>query len=125
MILVLAIISLLVTLGVFSLRGVLEGAEDGAAEADLKTIKTNLIRYRTAARTYPTTEQGLESLVSRPTKEPLPKRWNQYSDPEGIIDPWNEPYQYRNPGEHNTSSYDLFSKGRDKKAGTEDDITNW
>lgn len=44
---------------------------------------------------------------------------------QGSFDPWGEPYEYRYPGTHNTDSYDLFSKGRDKQADTADDIGNW
>ena len=50
-----------------------------------------------------------------------------YDTPGGKppLDPWGEAYQYRSPGTHNKSGYDLFSKGPDKTEGTEDDIGNW
>ena len=51
-----------------------------------------------------------------------------YADTPGgkaPLDPWGEPYQYRSPGTHNKTGYDLFSKGPDKTEGTEDDIGNW
>jgi general secretion pathway protein G len=41
------------------------------------------------------------------------------------MDPWNKPYLYKAPGEHNQDGYDLFSSGKDGQPGTADDIVNW
>lgn len=41
------------------------------------------------------------------------------------VDPWNKPYSYKFPGEHNPEGYDLFSSGSDGQPGTTDDIVNW
>lgn len=95
------------------------------AEADLHTIETNLIRYKVRCREFPTTAQGLDALVSKPTIAPVPTNWAQLSEPEGIIDPWGNPYQYRFPARHNLDKPDVWSMGPDGKPGTRDDIGNW
>jgi general secretion pathway protein G len=125
MILVLAIISVLVGLGVFAMKGVLEGAEDGKASADIKTMETNLIRFKTMTGRYPSQAEGFEAFVKRPTGSPPVRMWRPLMEEKGLYDPWNEKYQYRYPGKHNSTGYDIFSMGTDKKEGTEDDIGNW
>jgi general secretion pathway protein G len=122
MILVLAIISVLVGLGVFAMKGVLEGAEDGKASADLKTMETNLIRFKTMTGRYPTQSEGFESFIQRPSGGPPVRSWRQIMDEKGLYDPWGEKYQYRYPGKRNNTGYDVFSKGPDKQEGTADDI---
>ncbi len=72
---------------------------------------------------FPTTEQGLSALVTKPDIAPIPENWNgPYLDKEPI-DPWGRPYIYVSPGEHNIN-YDLYSKGADPDS-EEDDIKNW
>ncbi len=125
MILVLAIISLLVGLGVYSLTGVSTTAEITAAKANVRTIESSLIRYKTLAGMLPSQAQGLEALVKRPSGAPQPKMWIQCMEESALTDPWGEIYQYRNPGKHKTNGYDVFSKGPDKVEGTDDDVGNW
>jgi general secretion pathway protein G len=73
----------------------------------------------------PSTSEGLEALVSAPAGKA--ERWRgPYIDGGKVpLDPWNEPYGYRNPGTRSKTSYDVFSKGPDKTEGTTDDIGNW
>lgn len=125
MLLVLGIIGLLLGLGVYSMTGVLGDADEGKAKADIKNFDANLIRYKTKAGIYPTTEQGLKALVERPSNGPAPRSWKQYLKEAALTDPWSNPYQYRYPGKHNPESYDIYSWGPDLKDGTEDDIGNW
>lgn len=126
MLLVLGIIALLVGMGIFTMTDVLGDAEEGKARGDIQTLRTNLIRYKTKGGMYPTTEQGLDALVKRPTTAPQPRSWKQYySSEQALMDPWNNKYQYQYPGKHNTDSYDIFSMGQDGQPGTEDDIGNW
>ena len=125
MILVLGIIAILLGMGTFLMVGVLGDAEEGKAAADIKAIDGNLIRYKTKGGLYPSTEQGLEALVKRPSGGPTPKAWKPLMKEAGLTDPWGHPYQYRYPGKYNTDSYDIFSLGLDGKEGTEDDIGNW
>lgn len=93
--------------------------------ADIHTIATNLIRYKTRSREFPTTAQGLDALVSKPTIAPIPTNWAQMSEPEGIIDPWGNPYQYQIPPSNSSSFADIWSMGPDGVSGTKDDIGNW
>jgi len=125
MVLVLGIISVLAGLGIYSLVNVVQDAEVGRAEADLHTLETNLIRYKTKARFLPSQEQGLQALVERPTKAPLPRSWSQLLRLEAITDPWGNPYQYNKPAQRGGSAYDLYSFGPDGIENTEDDIGNW
>lgn len=75
---------------------------------------------------YPTTEQGLDALVTQPTASPVPAQWNgPYLKKKKVPkDPWGRDYVYVSPGTHNTESYDLSSLG---VSGQEDanNITNW
>ncbi len=125
MILVLAIISLLLGAGVFTMVGVVEDAKLSRAEADLETLEANLVRYQTMALRFPTTEQGLMSLVNRPSVEPIPRKWTKKMEESALLDPWGKPYNYANPGARNPTGFDLWSVGPDGTNATEDDIGNW
>ncbi len=125
MILVLGIIAMLLGVGSYFMVNVLGDAEEGKAHADIQALNASLIRYKTKARIYPTTEQGLDALVTRPTTGPEPAGWKPLMKEKGIIDPWGQKYQYRYPGKFNPESYDIFSLGLDGKEGTSDDIGNW
>jgi len=91
------------------------------------SLKTALTRYRLDVGDYPTTAEGLAALMTAPAH--AADRWHgPYADMPGgklPLDPWGEPYQYRNPGVKNKGGYDLYSKGPDRLDGTEDDIGNW
>ena len=94
------------------------------AAGDIETLKIALTAYEALGGTLPTTAQGLQALVKRPTTEPLPRMWSQGMDslPK---DPWNNDYHYERPGKHNPNGFDLYSAGRDKIVGTGDDVGNW
>jgi general secretion pathway protein G len=91
-----------------------------------ESMKTSLTTYRIHMGDYPSTSEGLQALVSRPSTGKADRWHGPYIEGGKIpLDPWGEPYQYRNPGERNKGSYDIWSKGPDKQSGTEDDIGNW
>ena len=125
MMMVLGIVALLLGVGVPMMVGVMSEADEGAVVADFRTLETSLVRYKTRARAFPTTEQGLDALVNQPKSAPVPDNWKQVLKPKGIIDPWKRPYKYVYPGKFNPDSYDIYSMGPDGKEGTEDDIGNW
>ena len=125
MILVLGIIALLLSAGVYYMVGVIGSGEEAKVKADVQAISANLIRYQTKSRSLPTQEQGLMALAERPTTPPEPSAWTQMMKRQALIDPWAKEYQYRNPGKHNPDSFDVYSLGKDGKEGTEDDIGNW
>ena len=89
-------------------------------QEDVQAIKTQLQLYESMSGVYPTTEQGLQALVTRPQSNPQPARWYQLFR-ELPKDPWGNGYIYRNPGLKNPGSYDLFSGGPDGQADTGDD----
>ena len=94
-----------------------EEAKAKIAQGDLSSLDTALKLYRLDTGVYPTTEQGLDILLTATGKGPYLEKTP--------IDPWKNKYQYRFPGVHRPTSYDLFSSGPDGKEGTEDDIGNW
>ena len=96
-----------------------------AAKADLSTLLNQLKIYKLDNGRYPSTDQGLQALVARPTTGTIPSNWKSYLDklPE---DPWHHPYQYANPGVH--GEVDVFSYGADGQPGGEGDdadIGSW
>lgn len=90
--------------------------------AAIRTIETNLLRYKNMAGNLPSEVQGLHALAEQPMSDPVPKSWHKLTEASSLIDPWGHPYQYRNPGTKETNGYDVYSMGRDGKDGTEDDL---
>lgn len=97
------------------------------AKQDIQALESALNLYRLDNYNYPTTEQGLQALVARPTTPPEPSNWKAggYVD-QMPTDPWGNPYQYLSPGQH--GDFDLYSMGADGQLhgqGVNADITNW
>ena len=89
------------------------------ARADIAVLEQSLDMYKLDNHVYPTTDQGLMALVKAPQTGPQPKNYRS----NGYIkrlpdDPWGNPYQYIQPGEH--GPYDLYSLGADGEEGGED-----
>ena len=122
--LVLSIIAVLLSAGIYYLVGNLDVAREQRVRADLATITTQLKVYEMQNMSLPTTEQGLDALVNRPTSEPAPQHWSKLMEKRGLLDPWGMPYQYQNPGKHNPQGFDLYSMGPDR-IQSNDDIGNW
>jgi general secretion pathway protein G len=123
---VLAIIGLLAGLAITNVDKIFGGAQTQAAKLFVtQTLKTSLTTYRIHMGSYPSTADGLQSLVTPPGSKS--DKWNGPYIEGGKIprDAWEEPYQYAYPGTRNKDSYDLWSKGPDKQSGTPDDIGNW
>ncbi len=101
-------------------------AQIAAAKQDIRGIENSLKFYRLDNFSYPTTEQGLQSLVTRPN-DPNVKNWKSGGYLDRLPkDPWGNPYQYLNPG--NNSEIDIYTLGRDGRPGGEEedaDIGNW
>lgn len=118
--LVLGIIAVLVGSAIYLLAGNLDVAKEQRVEADIQAIKTQLRVYEMQNFSLPTTSQGLEALVSKPSTEPLPRRWRKLME-DVPLDPWGKPYQYENPGRKSQDRFDLYSLGPDGKS-SEDDL---
>jgi general secretion pathway protein G len=103
-----------------------EQAKIAVAEADINSnIGLALKLYKLDNGRYPTTSQGLNALISKPSSSPAPTNWNgPYLESEPV-DPWKAEYGYKSPGAQNTSGYDLYSFGPDGAENTQDDIKNW
>jgi len=98
-----------------------------AARQDIASIMQALKLYRLDNQRYPTTEQGLQALVTKPTSVPVPGNWKNGGYVERLPkDPWGNQYQYLNPGLH--GEIDVFSFAADGAAGGEGndaDIGSW
>jgi general secretion pathway protein G len=98
-----------------------------AAQSDIRVILQQLKLYKLDNGAYPTTDQGLQALVVKPTTNPVPGNWKQGGYLEKLpMDPWKRPYQYLNPGVK--GEIDVFSLGNDGQAGGEGsnaDIGSW
>ncbi|VAW48613.1 General secretion pathway protein G [hydrothermal vent metagenome] len=95
------------------------------AKQDINAVSSALQLYKLDNYNYPTTDQGLEALVAKPTDGPEAKNWKKLLDsvPQ---DPWGNPYLYLMPGTH--GAFDLFTYGADGVEGGEDvnaTIGNW
>ena len=123
---VVIIIGLLVAIVAPNVIGRIDDAQIVRAQADIDAIGNALKFYRVDNFAYPTTEQGLEALVTKPN-DPTVRNWKPGGYLESMPrDPWGYPYQYLNPGNH--GEVDIYSLGRDGQPGGEGldaDIGNW
>jgi len=121
----------LVIIGVLAaliVPNVIERADDArvtAARTDVNNLMQALKLYRLDNQRYPTAEQGLQALLTRPTTGPAAPNWKPYVE-KLPNDPWGRPYQYMNPGLK--GEIDVFSLGADGQPGGEGknaDIGSW
>lgn len=121
------ILGILASLIVPSIMGRPDQARIIAAKNDVRTIVSALKLYRLDTGSYPETGQGLQALVTKPEAGRIPRNWKSGGYIERLPeDPWNEAYQYLNPGVH--GEIDVFSFGTDGQPGGEGndaDIGNW
>jgi general secretion pathway protein G len=98
-----------------------------AAKQDLAAISQALKLYRLDNLRYPSTEQGLQALVKKPTTAPIPPNWKGNGYIERLPnDPWGHQYQYLQPGLH--GEIDIMSLGAGSEPGgegNEEDIGSW
>ena len=122
---VLVILGLLAALAGPRIISYLAGAKSDTAGLQIQNLKSVLDLYRIDVGGYPNTQQGLQALVRNPGNVP---GWRgPYLDARTVpLDPWNNAYNYRSPGEH--GAYDLYSLGSDKApggSGEAADVTSW
>jgi general secretion pathway protein G len=100
---VIVILGILATLIIPRIMGREEQAKRVKARVDIESLETALKLYKLDNGTYPTTEQGLQSLVEAPTVGQLPRNWREggYLEKNRIPkDPWGYDYLYLSPGVH-------------------------
>lgn len=124
---VLVIMGLLISIVAPTVLNRADEARVQKAQADFKAIETALKIYRLDNYVYPSTEQGLEALVSPSTIDPQPRNFKDGGYlAELPVDPWGRPYLYLSPGEN--GEVDIYTLGADGLAGGEGqnaDIGNW
>ncbi len=122
LLLVLVILGVLAALVVPKFTGRSKQAKETAARSDVRTIAAQIDTFENDTTRFPTSEEGLSALVTAPSGV---TNWNGPYLKGGIPkDPWGNPFQYRQPGQHNPKDFDLFSFGADGREGN-DDIGNW
>lgn len=109
---------------------VLENKDQAMVEktkADIAVLEQALDMYKLDNNDYPTTDQGIASLLEKPVGSPEPRNYRNGGYIKRLQkDPWGNEYQYLQPGEH--GAYDLYSLGSDRQVGGEgqaSDIGNW
>ena len=123
---VVIIIGILAAIVAPNVIGRVDDAQLTKAKAEISNIENAMKFYRLDNFAYPTTEQGIDALVTKPN-DPNVRNWK----PGGYMDrvpkdPWGNPYQYLNPG--NNGEIDIYTLGRDGRPGGEGldaDIGNW
>jgi general secretion pathway protein G len=125
---IMVVLVIIGVLGALIVPNLIERIDDSkvtAAHTDINQLMQALKLYKIDNQRYPTSEQGLEALVRKPTSGPLPPNWKTYIE-KLPNDPWNRPYQYLNPGVK--GEIDVFSYGADGQPGGEGknaDIGSW
>ncbi len=121
---VLAILGLLMSLVGPRVLNQLGGAKTKTTGIQIKDLEQSLEMYKLDVGRFPSTEEGLAALVTKPGNAP---GWNgPYLKSDVPVDPWNRDYHYKYPGEH--GELDIYSYGQDGQAGGEgedSDVGNW
>ncbi|MGH8273745.1 MAG: type II secretion system major pseudopilin GspG [Gammaproteobacteria bacterium] len=106
---VVVILAILAAIVVPRVMSAPEKARTTRAKADIQAVSSALNMYKLDNYTYPTTQQGLAALVSKPDTPPVPPNWHQYLS-KVPKDPWGQPYKYLYPGTHN-EPFDVWTEG--------------
>ncbi len=123
---VVAILGILAATIVPQFLGTTQEAKVSAAKANMAEIESALERLNIHLDRYPTSDEGLKLLVEAPPGDD--KKWRGPYLTKVIVDPWGQPYQYRAPGVHNPTRFDLWTRGADNAEGGEGpnaDLGNW
>jgi general secretion pathway protein G len=128
-IVVVFILSLLAAIVAPKIIGRTDDARIKAAQVQIKNLETALKLFKLDNGFYPSTEQGLDALVEKPTNGQIPQKYREegYLEQKRVpLDPWGNPYIYISPGLH--GDFDIISYGADGKEGGEGkdaDIQSW
>jgi general secretion pathway protein G len=120
---VVVILSILAAIVVPKIMDRPEQARITKAKSDIRALEAALNLYRLDNMVYPTTDQGLEALVSKPSDSPEPRNWKEGGYLDRLpLDPWGNAYLFLNPGTHGV--IDIYSAGQDMQS-VDDDLGNW
>ena len=128
---VVLIMGLLMSVVGVNIKSQIDRARLSTARTQIAQLESALEFYRMDNGRYPSSEQGLKALVTKPAGDPAPRNYpagGYLRQSSALADPWGEPFFYENPGSHNTHSYDIWTQGADGAAGGEGgdaDIGNW
>ncbi|WCE29803.1 type II secretion system major pseudopilin GspG [Vibrio sp. SCSIO 43137] len=124
---VVVILGILASFVVPNLLGNKEKADQQKAISDISALEQALDMYKLDNSVYPTTDQGLDALVAKPSGSPEPRNYRSGGYIKRLPnDPWGREYQYLSPGDNGT--IDIFTFGADGEEGGEEastDIGNW
>ncbi len=126
---VVVILGILATYIAPRFMGRTDDAKAVKAKIDIASLETSLKLYKLDNGNYPTTEQGLQALIEKPSTEPVPSNWKEKGYLEKAKmpkDPWNREYIYLSPGVYD--DYDIISYGADGVSGGDGinkDINSW
>ncbi|CAG0950804.1 Type II secretion system protein G [Phycisphaerales bacterium] len=113
----------------YNLLGTKEKADDDLVKIDMNTLKQALKNFRFTHNRYPTDEEGLRVLWDKEAAidEDVQKKWTKLTEAPMAKDRYGNEWGYRQKSEHteDEDAYDLWSYGRDKTEGTDDDIVSW
>lgn len=127
LVVVIAIIGILAGVVVTRMMDRPADARAVAAQADIANLSQALKVYKIDNFAYPTSDQGLPALVSKPTQPPIPNNYKNSGYIDALPkDPWGQDYIYLSPGQH--GDFDLYSLGADGVTGGEGenaDVTSW
>jgi len=116
--LVIVILGILAGVTVTQITGVSQDAKIAAAQTDIENIKMALRMFEVDMGYFPTEDQGLEELYTKTDEH------RKYLE-KAPKDPWGTEYGYRAESEHEMDFPDIWSNGKDKEEGTEDDVVSW
>lgn len=124
MVIVMGIIALILGGAIFAMSGVSDVAKLKRAQADLTSISTALMSYKTMADTYPSDSQGLQALVEKPTSAPIPSNYVPIMEDGVPLDPWDNDYIYKRKGSIKPNKPEVISMGPDGELNTDDDLSS-
>ena len=115
LLLVLAIIGLLMGGVAVGYSSIMDNAKATKAEANIGTIQALILQYTAKFKQPPSASVGLRALITKGIT----------SDEDLFTDPWGEPVIYKVPAQRSKDKFDVFSKGKNRIEGDDDDIGNW
>ncbi len=125
---VLTLLGIVMTVLAVNVLGRFEEGKVDAARLQMKNLETALLNFKLKYNRYPSTSEGLQSLVTPPPMKSGRTPGAFMDNAEQLTDPWGNPFQYFSPATSGNHDYEIVSYGGDGQtggSGTEADISNW